>query len=144
MVQVAAFVGSFALSKPTDTWGPKPVVCLSLLLWSLVSISAFLVQRKSQFWLVAGMAGLGLGSVQAGTRAFFTQFIPKGKEAEYFGVFSLVGKTSAILGPIIFGQVSSTLGSQRPAIISIAVFFILGLALLSRVKGGGPNVLRKT
>ena len=144
MVQVAALVGSFALSKPTDTWGPKPVVCLSLLLWSLVSISAFLVQRKSQFWLVAGMAGLGLGSVQAGTRAFFTQFIPKGKEAEYFGVYSLVGKTSAILGPIIFGQISSTLGSQRPAIISIAVFFILGLALLSRVKGGGPNVLRKT
>ena len=144
MVQVAALVGSFALSKPTDTWGPKPVVCLSLLLWSLVSILAFLVQRKSQFWLVAGMAGLGLGSVQAGTRAFFTQFIPKGKEAEYFGVYSLVGKTSAILGPIIFGQISSILGSQRPAIISIAVFFILGLALLSRVKGGGPNVLRKT
>jgi len=144
MVQVAALVGSFALSKPTDTWGPKPVVCLSLLLWSLVSISAFLVQRKFQFWLVAGMAGLGLGSVQAGTRAFFTQFIPKGKEAEYFGVYSLVGKTSAIVGPIIFGQISSTLGSQRPAIISIAIFFILGLALLSRVKGGGPNVLRKT
>ena len=144
MVQVAALVGSFALSKPTDTWGPKPVVCLSLLLWSLISISAFLVQRKSQFWLVAGMAGFGLGSVQAGTRAFFTQFIPKGKEAEYFGVYSLVGKTSAILGPIIFGQVSATLGSQRPAILSIAVFFILGLALLSRVKGGGPNVLRKT
>src|SRR3990167_1646150 len=112
MVQVAAFVGSFALSKPTDTWGPKPVVCLSLLLWSLVSISAFLVQRKSQFWLVAGMAGLGLGSVQAGTRAFFTQFIPKGKEAEYFGVFSLVGKTSAILGPIIFRSEERRVGKE--------------------------------
>lgn len=143
MVQVAALVGSFALSKPTDTWGPKPVVCLSLFLWSLVSILAFLVQRKSQFWLVAWMAGLGLGSVQAGSRAFFTQFIPEGKEAEYFGVYSLVGKTSAIIGPLIFGQISSTLGSQRPAILFIAVFFILGLALLSRVKGGGPNVIRK-
>jgi MFS transporter, UMF1 family len=142
VVQVTALAGAFILSKPTDIWGPKRVVSLSLLLWSLVSVSAFLVQAKSQFWFVACIAGLGLGSVQAGTRAFFTQFIPEGKEAEYFGVYSLVGKSSAIFGPLVFGQVSATLGSQRPAILSIAIFFILGLALLSRVKGGGPNVLR--
>ena len=84
--------------------------------------------------------GLGLGSVQAGTRAFFTQFIPEGKEAEYFGVYSLVGKSSAVIGPLVFGQVSAAFGSQRPAILSIAVFFVAGLALLGRVRGGGPNV----
>jgi hypothetical protein len=35
---------------------------------------------------------------------------------------------------------SSTFGSQRPAILSIALFFVTGLVLLSRVNGGGPNV----
>ena len=140
VVQVTALLGALALAKPTDAWGPKRVVSLSLLLWSLISVSAFLVSAKSQFWILACVAGLGLGSVQAGTRAFFTQFIPKGKEAEYFGVYSFVGKTSAIIGPIVFGQVSAASGSQRPAILSIAVFFILGLILLNRVKGGGPNV----
>jgi UMF1 family MFS transporter len=143
LVQVTALVGAFLLSKPTDTWGPKRVVSLSLLLWCIVSVSAFLVQGKSWFWLVACIAGLGLGSVQAGTRAFFTQFIPKGKEGEYFGIYSLVGKTAAIIGPLVFGQVSMAFGSQRPAILSIAAFFIAGLAILSRVKGGGPNVLRQ-
>ena len=142
VVQVTALVGAFLLSKPTDTWGPKRVVSLSLLLWCAVSVSAFLVPGKSQFWWVACIAGLGLGSVQAGTRAFFTQFIPKGKEGEYFGIYSLVGKTAAIIGPLVFGQVSVAFGSQRPAILSIAAFFITGLAILSRVKGGGPNVLR--
>jgi len=63
-----------------------------------------------------------------------------GKEAEYFGVYSLVGKSSAILGPLVFGQVSAAFGSQRPAILSIAIFFIAGLLLLSTVKGGGPNI----
>ncbi len=140
VVQLTALVGAFLLSKPTDTWGPKKVVLLSLLLWSLVAVLAFFVRGKEQFWFVACTAGLGLGSVQAGTRAFFTQFIPAGKEAEYFGVYSLVGKSSAILGPLVFGQVSASFASQRPAILSIAAFFIIGFVLLQRVRGGGPNV----
>jgi UMF1 family MFS transporter len=140
VVQVTALIGSFLLSKPTDTRGPKLIVTVSLLLWSLVSVSAFFVQSKSQFWFIACTAGLGLGSVQAGTRAFFTQFVPQGKEAEYFGVYSLVGKSSAIMGPLVFGQVSAAFGSQRPAILSIAAFFIIGLVLVRQVVGGGPNV----
>lgn len=143
VVQVTALVGAFLLSKPTDTWGPKRVVGLSLVLWCVVSISAFLVQEKSGFWAVACIAGLGLGSVQAGTRAFFTQFIPPGKEGEYFGIYALVGKTAAIIGPLVFGQVSVAFGSQRPAILSIAAFFIIGFAILSGVQGGGPNVVRQ-
>jgi UMF1 family MFS transporter len=54
-----------------------------------------------------------------------------------------VGKSSAILGPLVFGFVSSTFGSQRPAILSIALFFVIGLILLSRVNGGGPNVSKE-
>ena len=140
VVQVTALVGAFLLSKPTDTWGPKKVVLLSLLLWSLVAVLAFFVREKHHFWLIACTAGLGLGSVQAGTRAFFTQFIPAGKEAEYFGVYSFVGKSSAILGPLVFGQVSAAFASQRPAILSIAAFFIIGFLLLQQVRGGGPNI----
>ncbi len=140
IVQVTALAGAFLLSKPTDAWGPKKVVTLSLLLWALVAVAAYFVQAKAQFWFIASLAGLGLGTVQAGTRAFYSQFVPSGKEAEYFGVYSLVGKSSAILGPLVFGQVSEAFGSQRPAILSIATFFVVGFALLSRVRGGGPNI----
>lgn len=139
-VQITALIGAFVLAKPTDIWGPKKIVILSLVLWTLVAVTAYFVQTKPQFWAVACTAGLGLGTVQAGTRAFYTQFVPTGGEAEYFGVYSLVGKSSAILGPLVFGLLSSTFGSQRPAILSLALFFIAGLVLLSRVKGGGPNV----
>lgn len=139
-VQITALIGAFLLSKPTDIWGPKKVVSISLLLWSAVSVSAYFIEDKNAFWLIACMAGLGLGSVQAGTRAFFTQFIPKGKEAEYFGVYSLVGKSSAIIGPLVFGYVSAAFGSQRPAILSVAAFFAIGLTVLLFVRGGGPNI----
>jgi UMF1 family MFS transporter len=142
VVQVSALIGAFIMARPIDTWGPKRVVTISLLMWTSVAITAFFVQTRAQFWLLASFAGLGLGTVQAASRAFYTQFIPKEKEAEYFGVYSFVGKSSAIAGPLVFGQVSSMVGSQRPAILSLVLFFLIGMLILKSVRGGGPNVKR--
>jgi UMF1 family MFS transporter len=140
IVQITALLGAFVMAKPIDLWGPKKVVIISLLMWTSVATIAFFVQTKTQFWFLASFAGLGLGTVRAATRAFYTQFIHEGKEAEYFGVYSLVGKSSAILGPLIFGYVSTTFGSQRPAILSVAAFFLIGMIILRFVRGGGPNI----
>ena len=143
VVQGTALAGSLVMARPIDFWGPRKVVMLSLLMWTSVAAVAFFIQEKIHFWFLASFAGLGLGTVQAATRAFYAQFIPKGEEAEYFGIYSLVGKSSAIFGPLVFGEVSSAFGSQRPAILSVAVFFLAGLMIIQFVKGGGPNV-RKT
>lgn len=140
IVQSTALLGSLLMAKPIDLWGPKNVVILSLLMWTSVATVAFFIQEKIHFWLLASFAGLGLGTVQAASRAFYTQFIPEGREAEYFGVYSLVGKSSAILGPLIFGYVSTTFGSQRPAILSVVLFFLIGLIILKFVRGGEPNI----
>ncbi|MDQ7787248.1 MAG: MFS transporter [Thermodesulfovibrionales bacterium] len=144
LVQLTALLGSLIMAKPIDLWGPKKVVYASLFLWTLVATVAFFVYTKSQFWGIALCAGLGLGTVQAASRALYTQFIPRGKEAEYFGVYSLVGKSSAILGPLAFGQISTAFGSQRPAILSIAVFFLAGMIILACVRAGGPNIDTRT
>ncbi len=140
IVQAAALIGVFLMAKPIDYWGPKKVVILSLSMWIVVSIATFFVQNKSHFFVIASIAGLGLGTVQAASRAFYMQFIPKGQESEYFGVYSLVGKSSAILGPLVFGYLSITFGSQRPAVLSVALFFLVGLIIVWTVKGGRPNV----
>jgi MFS transporter, UMF1 family len=83
MVQATALFGSLVMAKPIDLWGPRKVVMLSLVLWAMVAIAAFFVQAKHHFWIIATSAGLGLGTVQAASRAFFTQFVPVGKEAVY-------------------------------------------------------------
>ena len=139
-VQATALLGSLVMAKPIDLWGPKKVVMMSLVLWTSVAVTAFFVETKNHFWVIATCAGLGLGTVQAASRAFYTQFIPEGKEAEYFGLYSLVGKSSAVIGPIIFGEISTTYGSQRPAILSVAAFFLIGLIILCFVRGGAPNI----
>jgi len=140
IVQATALAGVFGMARTIDFWGPKKVVCLSLGLWIAITIAAYFVSGKLYFMLIASIAGLGLGTIQAATRAFYTQFIPEGKESEHFGVYNLVGKSSAILGPIVFGMMSSTLGSQRPAVLSVSLFFVVGYFILKTVDGGKPNV----
>jgi MFS transporter, UMF1 family len=140
LVQISALIGSAAWARPTDRLGPRLVVRVTLLQWTLVTVLAYFVEAKWQFWVVAVLAGTGLGAVQAASRTFMATLIPAGREAEFFGFYSLVGKTGAVLGPLVFGAVSWLLaGNQRAAIVAVGLFFVVGLALLSRVRAGGPT-----
>jgi MFS transporter, UMF1 family len=140
VVQVTALLGAAAWARPTDTRGPRFVVSVTLVQWALVTLLAYVVTVKWQFWVVAVLAGTGLGAVQAASRTFMATLIPPEREAEFFGFYSLVGKTGAVMGPLVFGGVSWLLaGNQRAAIVAVGLFFVVGLALLSRVRAGGPT-----
>jgi UMF1 family MFS transporter len=135
VVQMSALVGALALAKPTDTWGAKRVITLTLVLWTAIVCVAYFVDSKPVFFAVAVVAGTGLGAVQSASRALMASLIPDGKEGEMFGFYAFCGKSSSVLGALIFGMISAgTGGNQRLAILSIAAFFILGLFLLQRVR----------
>jgi UMF1 family MFS transporter len=140
LVQLSALVGSTAWARPTDRLGPRLVVRVTLVQWTLVTVLAYFVQAKWHFWVVAVLAGTGLGAVQAASRTFMATLIPAGREAAFFGFYSLVGKTGAVMGPLVFGGVSWLLaGNQRAAIVAVGLFFVVGLVLLARVRAGGPT-----
>ena len=134
-LQIAALVGAFALAKPTDFLGPKKILSGVLVMWTLVAVSiGFIPTSKLWFGGLAMVAGFGLGSVQAASRAFMASLIPKGKEAEMFGFYALCGKSSSVVGPLVFGYIAmASGGNQRLAVMAISVLFIVGLGLLRRV-----------
>ncbi|HXH83086.1 MAG TPA: MFS transporter [Candidatus Tectomicrobia bacterium] len=140
LVQVTALLGAAAWARPADVRGPKLVVRTTLVQWVLVTVLAFFVTEKWQFWVVAVLAGTGLGAIQAASRTFMATLVPPGREAQFFGFYSLVGKTGAVMGPLVFGGVSWLLaGNQRAAILAVGLFFAGGLVLLGRVRAGGPT-----
>jgi len=136
MVQVAALAGAFSMAGYTDKWGHKKVVVLSLFIWIGVCLASSVAAQKAHFWAIAFIAGLALGTVQAASRSLYASMVPCGKESEYFGVYALAGKSSAVIGPLMFGYMSSAFGSQRLAVMAIALLFIGGLFLLSDVRTG--------
>lgn len=139
VVQVTALAGSAAWARAIDTLGPKRVLTLTLAQWTAVTGLAWFVGSQAHFWGLAVLAGTGLGAVQAASRTLMANLIPPGREAELFGFYALVGKTGAVLGPLVFGGTSRLLGGdQRAAIVAVGLFFVVGLLLLARVRAGGP------
>jgi len=137
-VQFSALAGALLLARPTDRWGAQRVITVTLWLWIGVAVGAYFAQTKPTFVAVAVTAGLGLGSIQAASRALMASLIPRGKESELFGFYALCGKSSSILGPLVFGGVSYLAGSQRAAVAAVGVFFVAGLILLQRVRSALP------
>jgi UMF1 family MFS transporter len=134
VVQFSALIGAFALAKPTDVLGPRKVLTGVLLLWIATGITVYFVRSPAVFYAMAVVAGLGLGSAQAASRAFMALLVPKGRESEMFGFYAFCGKTSSIVGPQVFAYATLFAGgNQRPGFLALTVLFILGLVLLRRV-----------
>jgi UMF1 family MFS transporter len=75
-----------------------------------------------------------MGATQSTSRSLMSALIPMDKKTEFFGFFSLFGKSSAILGPLVFGFASYITASQRIAILTIIGFFLIGMIILFFVK----------
>ena len=133
LVQLSALGGSLLMAKPTDVKGPKWVIVRVLIWWVLVITAAHFTHSKALFFVVAALAGLGLGSIQASSRAFMSRLIPKGREAELFGFYALCGKTGAILGPFLFGALADAHGA-RNAILSVIAFYAVGFLMIRGIE----------
>lgn len=133
ITQLAAMGGAYFLGSLSDRIGPKPTVNITLLMWIGVTIGAFFSYDAVTFYIVGMIAGAAMGASQAASRVLMAHFIPSGMEAEFYGFYAMMGKFSAILGPLVFGFISGTTGSQRLAVLSISLFFITGYLLLRRV-----------
>jgi MFS transporter, UMF1 family len=134
MVQFVAFFGSFLFDWIAKGIGAKPAVIVSLLIWTGVLVSMYVsVRTETQFFVVAAIVAIVLGGTQALSRSLFSLMIPKGREAEYFGVYEISDKGTSWLCPLLFGLALQFTGNYRLAILSLITFFAAGLLVLLTV-----------
>ncbi len=135
LVQFVAIGGALLMGRIAAVAGAKRTILGSLVVWVVVLCFAFFLQRGSavQFYVLGAAIGLVLGGTQALTRSLFAQMTPRGKEAEYFGLYEISDKGTSWLGTLAFGLAVQLTDSYRVAIISLVVFFVAGGLLLSRV-----------
>lgn len=58
---------------------------------------------------------------------------PKQNATEFFGFLGIARRALAFLGPLVFGGLTKATGSQRPAVLAIAVFFLSSEFFCSRL-----------
>ena len=134
MTQWIAFPGATLMAGAGERFGTRRVLLISLALWCGVVLFAYGMRSSLHFWILAAVVGFILGGSQSLSRSLFSRLIPGKKSTEFFGFFAIGGKFSAILGPFVFGVIRDVFGTPRPAILSLAVFFLIGAAMLATVK----------
>jgi UMF1 family MFS transporter len=149
IVQLTNVVGAFVFGKWVDKLGGKKSLIISILIMIGVVLALYFNQTQTGFFVIGAIAGFAMAGTQSVSRTMVGMFAPPGKGAEFYGFFAMAGRTSSFIGPTIYGIIaaeaalwylengqSETLAEQsgqRLAILSIAVFFVVGLGLLMLV-----------
>lgn len=134
VVNITAAIGAFAFGYLQDRIGHVAAIALTLAGWVVMVLLAWAAEGPGLFWMAANIAGLCMGASQSAGRALVGVLAPAARRAEFFGLWGLAVKLSAILGPVTYGMVSwLTQGDHRTAILSTGLFFVAGLLLLSGV-----------
>lgn len=134
MIQFVAFFGAIGFGRLAQRIGAKRAIIFSLVIWSVIVIFAYaLLYEEWQLFVIGFFLALVLGGSQALSRSLFSQMIPADHEAEYFGFYEISERGTSWIGPLLFAAAVQLTGSQRLAIVSLILFFVLGLLLLIRV-----------
>jgi UMF1 family MFS transporter len=133
VTQFVGFPAALFFGRIGDRIGARGAIFLALAVYVIVVIWSARITEVWEFYGLAVMIGLVQGGVQAMSRALFARLIPAEHAGRLFGLYNMMGKFAAILGPVLVGWVAVVTDSSRVGILSILVLFLVGAILLSRV-----------
>ena len=133
LVQFVAAPFAILFGKLSKTLGIKKTITISLLVYTLIAIIGFFMTKEWHFILLGLVVATVQGGSQALSRSLVGQLMPKSKSAEFFGFYSVSEKFNTVIGPILFSVINQLTGNSRLAIISLVIFFLAGIVLLSKV-----------
>ncbi|TAJ11125.1 MAG: MFS transporter [Planctomycetota bacterium] len=132
-VQLVGFPASLLFARLAARITPKRALFLALAVYGVVCVFASRMDSEFDFWVLAMLVALVQGGCQALSRSLFASMTPRHKSTEFFAFFSLSEKFGAVLGPLLLTLATSAGVPDALAILSLAVFFVLGGLVLARV-----------
>lgn len=135
VVQFVGIAGALGFGRVAARLGAYRVILTGLFIWLAVVVAGWLTPADNLmlFLLLAMAIGVVLGGTQALSRSFYSQLIPRGREAEYFSLYQACERGTSWIGTLIFGLVHQWTDSYRPALLALVLLFALGIVLLLRV-----------
>lgn len=133
VLNIAAGLGAFLFGFIDDKIGGKMTILTSLFVLSIATITAVVAPTKLWLWISGIAIGIFVGPNQSASRSLMGRFTPKKHQSEFYGFFTLSGKITSFLGPILLGTVTTMFNSQRAGIATIFIFFLVGGLILSFV-----------
>ena len=135
LLQIVGIGGAYLFAFLSKLRGNKFSIMSMLVIWVAICLMAYYVNAKLQFYIVAGLVGLVMGGIQAMSRSTYSKLIPSNEEdtTSYFSFFEVLEKVAIVFGTFSFGFLDQVSGGMRNSVLLLAVYFVLGMIVLSRV-----------
>ena len=130
VVQLIAFPFSILYGWLANKISTRYTIMLGLVIYLGICLDALTLHTLRDFWILAILVGTSQGGVQALSRSYFGRLVPKDESSEFYGFYNILGKFSAILGPVIVGIVTQWTGKSTVGAASLSILFLIGLILL--------------
>jgi UMF1 family MFS transporter len=137
LLQIVGILGAWLFAKLSERIGNTRALSWAVFIWMLICIGGYFVQAGWSFYALASVIGLTMGAVQSLSRSTYSKIIPENtpNSAAFFSFFDVTEKLSIVIGTAVFGIIAQVTGSMRNSILSLIVFFVLGLFFLFRLRG---------
>ncbi|WP_242693026.1 MFS transporter [Sabulibacter ruber] len=133
IIQAVAIGGAFFFAWLSGKVGNAMALVWAVLVWVGITIGAYFVTTGNQYYVLAFVVGAVMGGVQSLSRSTYSKLLPQTKDhASFFSFYDICDKVGLALGTLSFGVTEQIFGSMRNSILTLLVFFVIGLfALLS-------------
>ena len=134
LMNITAFIGAIIGGYANDKFSSKSVIIFSLVGLIFSSAIILFIKTKIFFLIFASINGFFIGPIQSASRVFITKSIDKNNQASGFGLFSLSGKLTSFIGPLLVSTLTYISNSQRIGFSAAIILLLIGLLILLKVK----------
>ncbi|GEO57526.1 MFS transporter [Companilactobacillus bobalius] len=129
VVQLVAFPFSILYGWFANKVSTRAGILLGIVLYLGICLYALKLTTAKDFWILAVLVGTSQGGIQALSRSYFGKLIPKKSGSEFFGFYNILGKFSAVMGPVLVGIVTQITGKSTIGAASLSILFFIGLII---------------
>jgi UMF1 family MFS transporter len=125
--------------RVTDRLGPKRTLTGVLWLWmfffTLTAVVAFFTLPVLWLYVIAVLAGIAMAGTWAADRPYMLRLTPPDRIGEFYGLYGMVGRFSAVTGPGLWALTTYVLVqvSGLPVLVGegAAILVLLGMIVVS-------------
>ncbi|MDR1700500.1 MAG: MFS transporter [Lachnoclostridium sp.] len=129
VVQVLAIPSTILFGKLAKKTSERFVILASIIVWLVICSLGLFATNTIVLLVIVILTSLVIGTTSSLLRSNYANRVSKEHSGLSFSLYSIATRSSSLVGPLLFGIISTATGSQRIAIISIMVPLFLGAVL---------------
>jgi UMF1 family MFS transporter len=146
-----AILGAWAFSRISAAIGNIYTLIITIVIWMIICFLAYSIRDMPEYFTIGGvqvkkvvihfmglgvLVGMVMGGVQSMFRSTYAKLIPEDTKdtASYFSFFDVCEKFAIVLGTFSYGLLNGITHNMRLSVVALAVYFLIGLIFVVRIK----------